>query len=990
MGQQRTIGKYQILERIASGSQGTVDRAFDPVDGRLVAIKVLRTDYLENQSFIDRFRREASLAAAVDHPNVVRIYEVGEDGDRQFIAMEFLPENLSRLITQGQMSAERTATLVAQIADGLGAIHDLGIVHRDMKPHNVLITPDGAAKITDFGIARGEELATITATGVMMGTPHYMAPEQAEGDPADARSDVYALGCMMYQMLAGEVPFTGNTPVSVLRMHVDKEPKPILDIASNVPMELVSVLERAMSKDPDSRFVNGHAMARALRKAVPEIPAALAIDATQEIVADVEVTPFLGDVSEEITASSSEVTAPPVLSESSAEIDEVPNVRAAEVAAAAAARRFKVKVESNGDDEAEKSSSKAGWVLASVVLIGISAFITLMVLFPGDGSGGFIGSSERVEVVHWSTGHLTHEGLLPTMAEAFNKENHRTADGTRIQVKVFDSPSELQAAYLIPRVKYGTKLDLNEITNGYVDANIPDPTILTPSSAHWLVSANYELGRDAVDITNAKSIVRPVIGIVTYEDMARCLGWPEKELGFADIIALRDDPDGWASYPCAKASWGQQPLLAFTDPTTSSTGRSLHLSLYSIGAGKSPEDLTVGDVNDQMVVEYVENFQTLIDHYLIGTTVLNTKIYQGKKFGHFFVMPEDNLIHLYEGTERAYINGEKTTAPPITESMVMIYPKEGSMPRNNCACIVDAEWVTPEQVEASKVWIDYIREDEQQRAFMAAGFRPGTDISLDDPASKITSDFGLNPSPPRVVLNPSLIDPEVAAVIDENWIQVKRPGIVNFVVDTSGSMAGEKLRQAKEGLTKALDSMAANNRVGFISFSDSVRAGASIAPLTENRFQIASAIDVIRADGGTALYDAVREGIRLVDTAEGDDDAIRAVVVLTDGQANAGSFALDDIVSMSSVNEILISEFSGLKSAAYGVDELGFRVNKVDIIGSNLLVPTRHDVQIFFIGIGDDADIQVGRILAGATSAEFQGIAEDDLAALLEEFSKYF
>jgi len=504
------------------------------------------------------------------------------------------------------------------------------------------------------------------------------------------------------------------------------------------------------------------------------------------------------------------------------------------------------------------------------------------------------------------------------------------------------------------------------------------------------VSANYELGREAVDITGAKSIVRPVIGIVTYEEMARCLGWPEKELGFADIIALRDDPDGWASYPCAKASWGQQPLLAFTDPTTSSTGRSLHLSLYSIGAGKNPEDLTVEDVIDPKVVEYVEKFQSLIDHYLIGTTVLNTKIHQGKKFGHFFVMPEDNLIHLYEGTERAYINGEKTTAPPITESMVMIYPKEGSMPRNNCACIVDAEWVTPQQVEASKVWIDYIREDENQRAFMAFGFRPGTDIPLDDPASKITSEFGLNPNPPRVVLNPSLTHPEVAAAIDENWIHVKRPGIVNFVVDTSGSMSGEKLRQAKEGLTKALDSMASNNRVGFISFSDEVYDGASIAPLSENRFQIASAIDGIRADGGTALYDAIRTGIKMVDRAEGDEDAIRAIVVLTDGQANKGTFNLDDIVVMSSSSEVLIREFSGLQKDSYGVDELGFRVVKENIIGSSLSVSTQHEVQIFFIGIGDDADIQVGRILAGATSAEFQGVAEDDLATLLEEFSKYF
>ena len=144
---------------------------------------------------------------------------------------------------------------------------------------------------------------------------------------------------------------------------------------------------------------------------------------------------------------------------------------------------------------------------------------------------------------------------------------------------------------------------------------------MTPSSAHWLVTTNFEVGRSVVDLDNALSIVRPVIGIVTHEEMARCLGWPEKKIGFADIIELRRDPQGWARYACAKAEWGQRPLLAFTDPTTSSTGRSLLLSLYSFAANKAPEDLTVDDVNDPKVVAYVKEFQGLIEHYLIGTTV---------------------------------------------------------------------------------------------------------------------------------------------------------------------------------------------------------------------------------------------------------------------------------------------------------------------------------------------------------------------------------
>ena len=461
-----------------------------------------------------------------------------------------------------------------------------------------------------------------------------------------------------------------------------------------------------------------------------------------------------------------------------------------------------------------------------------------------------------IKVVHWATGHLMREGelpsgeslrLLPVMGEEFNKAGHRTESGTRIVVEVHNVPSELQADYLVTRVTSGRRIDLHRLTDGYVDQSTSDsdPAIVTPSSAHWLVTANYEAGRALVDLEATRSMVGPVIGIVTYEEMARCLGWPEKEIGYADIIALWNDPEGWGSYDCQGAArWGKRPLVAFTDPTTSSTGRSLLLALYSIAAGKPPEELTLEDIESDDVVSYVKQFQRLIDHYLIGTTVLNTKIHQGPRYGHFFIMPEDNLIHLYEGTESAFIGGVKKRAPPITERMVMIYPKEGSMPRKNCACIVQADWVAEEQVEAAERWIDYLLEDEQQRSFMAAGFRPATDLPLTDP---ISDRYGLDPTKPAKVLNPSLIKPEVAAAIDQSWEFVKRPGIVTFVVDTSGSMLGDKLRQAKDGLVRALDNMARNNQVGLVTFDDEV---STRIPVAQDRFAIADAIYDVRAGGG--------------------------------------------------------------------------------------------------------------------------------------------
>ncbi len=272
-------------------------------------------------------------------------------------------------------------------------------------------------------------------------------------------------------------------------------------------------------------------------------------------------------------------------------------------------------------------------VVTVLVIFAVSS-VLVRVLWPAP-------PEPRVEVVHWATGHLMRDGLLPDMATQFNKAGHRTKSGKKIVLDVHNVPSELQAEFLTPRVENGTRIDLHNITDGYVDRRTSDtdPTIVTPSSAHWLVSVNHEVGRDVVDLSAAQSIVRPVIGIVTYEEMARCLGWPEKEIGYADILALR------------------------ADPTTSSTGRSLHLALYSFAAAKPPEELGLEDVNDPSVVAYVKRFQSMIDHYLIGTTVLNTKIHQGPRYGHFFIMPEDNLIHLYEGTERAFVNGKKVTPP---------------------------------------------------------------------------------------------------------------------------------------------------------------------------------------------------------------------------------------------------------------------------------------------------------------------------------------
>jgi len=268
---QERIGRYRVLEEIASGAQGTVYRAHDPESGRIVALKVLHRELSRDRQYVERFRREATLAASIDHPNIVRIFDVGEAGGLHFMAVEFLPESLARVIEAGALPVRAAAEYGAQVAEGLAAAHAAGVVHRDIKPQNVLIGNDGKAKVTDFGIARGESLTTMTATGVMMGTPHYMAPELVEGRRATEQSDIYALGCVLYQMLAGEVPFTGTTPMVVLNRHVNEQPEPIESRRKDVPRALAAVVERAMEKDPSVRFDSANEMAAATRAAVPSI-----------------------------------------------------------------------------------------------------------------------------------------------------------------------------------------------------------------------------------------------------------------------------------------------------------------------------------------------------------------------------------------------------------------------------------------------------------------------------------------------------------------------------------------------------------------------------------------------------------------------------------------------------------------------------------------------------------------------------------------------
>ena len=250
-------GRYELNHLIARGGMAEVYRARDRLLDRPVALKVLFPELSVDRSFVERFRREAQAAANLSHPNIVPVFDWGEDTGTYFIVMEFIDGRpLSSILkTAGPLSAERTADIGAHVAAALGYAHKHGVIHRDVKPGNVLITDEGQVKVTDFGIARAintEE--SLTQTGAVMGTATYFSPEQAEGIGVDARSDIYSLGVVLFEMVTGRPPFLGDTPVAVASKHVRDNPPVPREINASIPPTFEAIILKSMAKDPDYRY----------------------------------------------------------------------------------------------------------------------------------------------------------------------------------------------------------------------------------------------------------------------------------------------------------------------------------------------------------------------------------------------------------------------------------------------------------------------------------------------------------------------------------------------------------------------------------------------------------------------------------------------------------------------------------------------------------------------------------------------------------------
>ena len=270
------LGRYEVVGELGQGAMGVVYKAKDPLIDRIVAIKTINLNMAqeEKEEYEARFYQEAKAAGRLNHPNIVTIYDVGESGDVAYIAMEFLEgRELRDVLNDGaRLPVDQVLDIVVQVALGLAYAHEHGIVHRDVKPSNIMVIRDGHAKITDFGIARMASSSVRTQTGMVLGSPKYMSPEQVMGKQIDQRSDIFSLGVMLYEMLTGKVPFDGENINAIMYQILNAVPQPLGNVDPALPGMLNFIIAKALAKDPDDRYQNARDFAvdmRACRETLP-------------------------------------------------------------------------------------------------------------------------------------------------------------------------------------------------------------------------------------------------------------------------------------------------------------------------------------------------------------------------------------------------------------------------------------------------------------------------------------------------------------------------------------------------------------------------------------------------------------------------------------------------------------------------------------------------------------------------------------------------
>ncbi|TKV28981.1 PASTA domain-containing protein [Arthrobacter sp. NamB2] len=382
-------GRFELTERIAIGGMGEVWKARDQILGRIVAIKILKEEYSGDPAFLNRFRAEARHTALLNHEGIANVFDYGEEGGSAYLVMELVPgQPLSAVIEKEQvLSPDRTLSIIGQTATALAVAHRQGLVHRDVKPGNILVMPDGRVKITDFGIARLADQVPLTATGQVMGTAQYLAPEQATGQPATGSSDIYALGVIGYELLAGRRPFSGESQIAIALAQVNDAPPPLPE---SIPRPVRALIASMLAKDPADRPADAESLARAvdairagdIRQAEAAVPGMLAFAAGGDAAT--------AAVPRQDTQATTAVPAP-----TTSALPTVAAPAAAGAAAGIAASRDWSEEDVDAADPApaygrEDENRRSPWLIPLIVLLLLAliaiAFLVLQPLLAGDDS----------------------------------------------------------------------------------------------------------------------------------------------------------------------------------------------------------------------------------------------------------------------------------------------------------------------------------------------------------------------------------------------------------------------------------------------------------------------------------------------------------------------------------------------------------------------------------------------------------------------------
>ncbi len=381
-------GRFELTERIAIGGMGEVWKARDQILGRVVAIKILKEEYSGDPAFLNRFRAEARHTALLNHEGIANVFDYGEEGGSAYLVMELVPgQPLSAVIEKEQvLTPDRTLSIVGQTATALAVAHRQGLVHRDVKPGNILVMPDGRVKITDFGIARLADQVPLTATGQVMGTAQYLAPEQATGQPATGSSDIYALGVIGYELLAGRRPFSGESQIAIALAQVNDAPPPL---PASIPHPVRALISSMLAKDPAERPSDAESLARAvdairsgdIRAAQAAVPGMLAFPEGSGTAT--------AAVPRQNTQATTAIPAPSTAA--------LPTVAGPAAAGGIAASRDWSQEDADADAEQarpyrqeERDNRRSPWLIPLIVLLllalGAIAFLILQPLLAGDDS----------------------------------------------------------------------------------------------------------------------------------------------------------------------------------------------------------------------------------------------------------------------------------------------------------------------------------------------------------------------------------------------------------------------------------------------------------------------------------------------------------------------------------------------------------------------------------------------------------------------------